>query len=86
MHPRRGVRAAFPPQRARLDGRFARAAFSLKAASCLIDGEAVVCDDNRYSTGCATGAMTVVSFFTPYLIELDGDDLRRESIERRKCW
>ena len=32
----------------------------------------------RYSTGCATGAMTVD------LIELDGDDLRREPIERRK--
>jgi bifunctional non-homologous end joining protein LigD len=32
----------------------------------------------QYSTGCATGAMTVD------LIELDGDDLRREPIERRK--
>jgi bifunctional non-homologous end joining protein LigD len=43
-------------------GRFpliARAALSLKAASCLIDGEAVACDDNGLAVvGCATGART----------------------------
>ena len=42
-------------------GRFpliARAALSLKAASCLIDGEAVACDDNGLPVfdDCATGA------------------------------
>jgi bifunctional non-homologous end joining protein LigD len=51
-------------------GRFpliARAALSLKAASCLIDGEAVACDDNglRYSTVCGTGARTGACFSTP---------------------
>jgi ATP-dependent DNA ligase len=44
-------------------GRFpliARAALSLKAASCLIDGEAVACDDKacRSSIGCGTGGTT----------------------------
>jgi hypothetical protein len=45
----------------------ARAALSLKAASYLIDGEAVACDNNgrRYSTGCAVGAMTGACSFTP---------------------
>src|SRR5215467_9833674 len=67
-------------------GRFpliARAALSLKAASCLIDGEAVACDDDgmpvldrlRYRR---------VFLYAFDLIELDGKDLRREPIERRK--
>jgi len=49
-------------------GRFpliARAALSLKAASCLIDGEAVACDDNGLPAGCATGARTGACSFTP---------------------
>jgi bifunctional non-homologous end joining protein LigD len=51
-------------------GRFpliARAALSLKAASCLIDGEAVACDDNGLAVfdRCVTGAMTGASSFTP---------------------
>jgi ATP-dependent DNA ligase len=72
-------------------GRFpliARAALSLRTASCLIDGEAVACgedglpvfdqlrhrrDDRR------------VFLYAFDLIELDGDDLRREPIERRKA-
>jgi ATP-dependent DNA ligase len=71
-------------------GRFpliARAALSLKAASCLIDGEAVACDDNglpvfdrlRYRRDDRR-----VFLYAFDLIELDGDDLRREPIERRK--
>src|SRR5215472_16046706 len=67
-------------------GRFpliARAALSLKAASCPIDGEAVACDDDgmpvldrlRYRR---------VFLYAFDLIELDGKDLRREPIERRK--
>jgi bifunctional non-homologous end joining protein LigD len=72
-------------------GRFpliARAALSLKAASCLIDGEAVACDDNglpvfdrlRYRPDDWR-----VFLYAFDLIELDGDDLRREHIERRKA-
>jgi hypothetical protein len=53
----------------------------LKARSCLIDGEAVVCDDNglavferlRYQRGGRT-----VFLFAFDLLELDGTDLRRE--------
>ena len=71
-------------------GRFpliARAAVSLKAASYLIDGEAVACDDNglpvfdrlRYRRD--DGQVFLYAFD---LIELDGKDLRRERIERRK--
>src|SRR5262249_8692028 len=71
-------------------GRFpliVRAALSLKAASCLIDGEAVACDDNglavfdrlRYRRDDRG-----VFLYAFDLIELDGDDLRREPIERRK--
>jgi bifunctional non-homologous end joining protein LigD len=71
-------------------GRFpliARAALALRATSCLIDGEAVACDDNglpvfnrlryRRDDGC-------VFLYAFDLIELDGNDLRRERIERRK--
>jgi bifunctional non-homologous end joining protein LigD len=71
-------------------GRFpliARAALSLKAASCLIDGEAVACDDNgvpifdklRYRRADKT-----VFLYAFDLIELNGQDLRREPIEVRK--
>jgi bifunctional non-homologous end joining protein LigD len=71
-------------------GRFpliARAALSLKAASCLIDGEAVCCDDNGVSNFNRIryrrhdGDVFLYAFD---LIEFDGDDLRREPIERRK--
>jgi ATP-dependent DNA ligase len=71
-------------------GRFpliARAALSLKAASCLIDGEAVACDNNglpvfdRLRYRRQDGRVFLYAFD---LIELDGDDLRREPIERRK--
>jgi bifunctional non-homologous end joining protein LigD len=72
-------------------GRFpliARAALSLKARSCLIDGEAVACDGNgmpvfdrlRYRRDDRR-----VFLYAFDLIELDGDDLRREPIERRKA-
>jgi bifunctional non-homologous end joining protein LigD len=71
-------------------GRFpliARAVLSLKAASCLIDGEAVACDDDglpvfdRLRYRRADGSVFLYAFD---LIELDGDDLRREPIERRR--
>src|SRR5258706_15517555 len=71
-------------------GRFpliARAALSLKAPSCLIDGEAVACDDNglpvfdrlRYRRDDRR-----VFLYAFDLIELDGDDLRRDRTTRRK--
>jgi len=64
-----------------------RATLSVKAASCLIDGEAVACDDNglpvfdrlRYQRDDPG-----VFLYAFDLMELDGDDLRREPIERRK--
>ena len=60
----------------------------LKARSCLIDGEAVVCDDNglavferlRYQRGGRT-----VFLYAFDLLELDGTDLRREPFETRKA-
>ena len=72
-------------------GRFpliARAALSLKATSCLIDGEAVACDGDgmpvfdrlRYRRDDRH-----VFLYAFDLIELDGEDLRREPIERRKA-
>jgi bifunctional non-homologous end joining protein LigD len=72
-------------------GRFpliARAALSLKTASCLIDGEAVACDGDglpvfdrlRYRRDDRG-----VFLYAFDLIELDGDDLRHEPIERRKA-
>jgi ATP-dependent DNA ligase len=72
-------------------GRFpliARAALPLKAASCLIDGEAVACGEDglpvfdrlRYRRDDAR-----VFLYAFDLIELDGDDLRHEPIERRKA-
>jgi bifunctional non-homologous end joining protein LigD len=70
-------------------GRFpliARTALSLKAASCLIDGEAVACDGDglpvfdrlRYDD-------RRVFLYAFDLIELDGKDLRHEPLERRKA-
>jgi bifunctional non-homologous end joining protein LigD len=71
-------------------GRFpliARAALSLKARSCLIDGEAVACDGDgmpcfdRLRYRRQDGHVFLYAFD---LIELDGDDLRRQPIEVRK--
>jgi ATP-dependent DNA ligase len=66
----------------------ARAALSLKAASCLIDGEAVSCDGNglpvfdrlRYRRDDRR-----VFRYAFDLIELNGDDLRDKAIETRKA-
>jgi bifunctional non-homologous end joining protein LigD len=60
----------------------------LKVRSCLIDGEAVVCDANglavfgrlRYQRGGRT-----VFLYAFDLLELDGTDLRREPFETRKA-
>jgi bifunctional non-homologous end joining protein LigD len=72
-------------------GRFpliAEASGALKVRSFLIDGEAVACDRDgmpnfdrlRYRRGDAT-----VFLFAFDLIELNGDDLRREPLEVRKA-
>ena len=66
----------------------ARAALALRATSCLIDGEAVACDDDglpvfdrlRYRRDDRR-----VFLYAFDLIELNGDDLRREPIEHRKA-
>jgi bifunctional non-homologous end joining protein LigD len=60
----------------------------LKVRSCLIDGEAVVCDKHglavfdrlRYRRADAS-----VFLYAFDLLELDGQDLRREPLETRKA-
>jgi bifunctional non-homologous end joining protein LigD len=67
----------------------AKAVGSLPVQSCLIDGEAIVCDDEglavfelirRHGTGTVRAAVHCAFD----LLELDGKDLRREPIEKRK--
>jgi bifunctional non-homologous end joining protein LigD len=64
------------------------AASELRARSCLIDGEAVACDDNelavfeRLRRKHDARAAFLYAFD---LVELDGVDLRREPIETRKA-
>src|SRR5215469_9603881 len=59
----------------------------LPVRSCLTDGEAIVCDENGvavYELICRdrAGERAVLSAFD--LLELDGKDLRRKPIEKRK--
>jgi bifunctional non-homologous end joining protein LigD len=61
---------------------------SLPVRSCLIDGEAIVCNERGLAVfelirGHRTVASGVHCAFD--LLELDGRDLRREPIERRKA-
>jgi len=71
-------------------GRFpliAAAASALRVKSCLIDGEAVACDGNGlpvFERLRQRRHDRDVFLFAFDLIELDGNDLRREPIERRK--
>jgi bifunctional non-homologous end joining protein LigD len=60
---------------------------ALPATSCLIDGEAIVCDDNGLAVfdlirGHGARGDAVHCAFD--LLELDGEDLRRQPIEDRK--
>jgi bifunctional non-homologous end joining protein LigD len=59
----------------------------LSVRSCLIDGEAIVCDDNGLAVFDLLrrwrGDEVVLCAFD--LLELDGDDLRRAPIEERKA-
>jgi bifunctional non-homologous end joining protein LigD len=65
----------------------ARAVATLSCRSCLIDGEAVACDDQgipdfkRLVRDRKYGSAQLYAFD---LLELDGEDLRGEPIERRK--
>jgi len=60
----------------------------LRARSCIIDGEAVACDDNGVASfelvrhQRANGSVFLYAFD---LIELNGDDLRRDPLEVRKA-
>jgi bifunctional non-homologous end joining protein LigD len=65
----------------------AMAVSKLPVRSCLIDGEAVVCDENgvvvfELIRRDGAGERAVLCAFD--LLELDGKDLRRKSIEARK--
>jgi bifunctional non-homologous end joining protein LigD len=60
----------------------------LRSRSCIIDGEAVACDDNglasfdRIRYRCHDASVFLYAFD---LIELNGDDLRRDPLEVRKA-
>jgi ATP-dependent DNA ligase len=60
----------------------------LKMRSCLIDGEAVACDENGlavFEQLCQKPNRAHVFLYAFDLLELDGQDLRREPIELRKA-
>jgi bifunctional non-homologous end joining protein LigD len=66
----------------------ATAVGKLRVRSCLIDGEAIVCDENGLAVfdlirRHGAGERAVLSAFD--LLELDGKDLRRKPIETRKA-
>jgi bifunctional non-homologous end joining protein LigD len=66
----------------------ATAVAELPVKSCLIDGEAIVCDENGLAVfdlirRLGAGERAVLSAFD--LLELDGKDLRRRPIETRKA-
>ena len=66
----------------------ATAVAELRVRSCLIDGEAIICDENGLAVfelirGHGAGEHAVLSAFD--LLELDGEDLRRKPIETRKA-
>jgi len=65
----------------------ARAVRSLPVRSCLIDGEAIVCDENGlavFELIRRHGALASAVHCAFDLLELDGKDLRRQPIEIRK--
>ena len=61
---------------------------SLRSRSCIIDGEAVACDDNGVASFDLIRhqrANERIFLYAFDLIELNGDDLRREPLEVRKA-
>ena len=66
----------------------AEALARLRSRSCIIDGEAVACDENRHRRVRAllrNLGSTDSAAFAFDLMELGGDDLRREPLEVRKA-
>ena len=60
----------------------------LRSRSCIIDGEAVACDESGIARSIASviAATTARVFLYAFdLIELNGDDLRRDPLEVRKA-
>jgi ATP-dependent DNA ligase len=60
----------------------------LRSRSCIVDGEAVACDDNGvalFDLVRHQRANDSVFLYAFDLIELDGDDLRRDPLEVRKA-
>jgi bifunctional non-homologous end joining protein LigD len=61
----------------------------LRSRSCIIDGEAVACDDNGVASfdlirhHRANGSVFLYAFD---LIELNGDDLRRDPLQVSGTW
>ena len=60
---------------------------ALPVRSCVIDGEAIVCDENGLAVfdlirGHGTNARAILCAFD--LLEVNGEDIRREPIEDRK--
>jgi bifunctional non-homologous end joining protein LigD len=65
----------------------AMAVGKLPVRSCLVDGEAIVCDENGLAVFDLIrrhGALASAVLCAFDLLELDGRDLRREPIEERK--
>jgi bifunctional non-homologous end joining protein LigD len=65
----------------------AEAIEELPVRSCVIDGEAIVCDDNGLAVfqlirGHGTNARAILCAFD--LLEVNGEEIRREPIEERK--
>jgi bifunctional non-homologous end joining protein LigD len=56
----------------------------LRSRSCIIDGEAVACDDNGAASFDLIRHQSVFLYAFD-LIELNGDDLRRDPLEVRKA-
>ena len=59
----------------------------LPVRSCLVDGEAIVCDENGLAVFDLIrrhGALASAVHCAFDLLELDGQDLRRQSVEIRK--
>jgi len=66
----------------------AMAVGKLPVRSCLVDGEAIVCDENGlvvFELIRRHGALASAVLCAFDLLELDGRDLRRELIEKRKA-
>jgi bifunctional non-homologous end joining protein LigD len=67
----------------------AMAVGKLPVRSCLIDGEAIVCDENGlavFELIRRHGALASAVHCAFDLLELNGEDLRRQPIEERKWW